>query len=373
MKNFDIQAPGPEDTVLAEELISCAQTRFGLAWSPRVRRQLLEALDCQRQKSSLSWAGYAAALASDDGLWARLWPQALAHEGSFLRPYTQFEVLEERLDRWAVMACQRRLRVLSAGCGPGFEPFSLAMALESCGLRAKNWEVDIYGVDINPQAISQAQTALFSSEDLDYLPEGARRKWFTARAGGFHFRLDLAPSFHWAQGNVYEPETWPWPLEPFDLIFCRGLASDAPPDRLSLLAQLLAQLLSDSGFIFTAPGEFLPLEAKGLFLEECRGVPYYHRSAEKLKVKRRPRRKGGRAELDLENERALTPLTIRDKALLEAAEADLQAGRLEKCRDFLDELMLSLMERGRSAPEAWALLARLEEALGREAELFRIA
>lgn len=360
------------DQTFFEPLVKSAQTLFGAAYTPSGRAKLFQAVRERQKKLGLeALTDYWALLRREPAEWARLWPQALSYEGAFLRPAAQFEVARDLLTEWSVMAADRTLRVLSLGCGAGFEIYSLAIMLEETGLRAKNWQVEIYGLDLNEEAIRAARAAVFSSADLEWLSEVQRKKWFTPRLGGFHFKTNLVAPIRMAAANIYEPEAWPWAGEEvvFDLIFCRGLTFQAPPKAPRQLARIIRQNLSESGFIFTAPGEFLPLAASDLYLEERDGVTYYRRGIRRIKVNRhhqtRKEKAGHKTGPESGDLNALSPLGLREKSLLDMSEKELAEGRLEAARTLADEVMLSLMDQSRPAPEAWRLVARIEEALGR--------
>ncbi len=366
----EIQGAEPGELNFFEPLAKSAQALFGAAFTPEGLGRLLAAVKKRQTALKIeSLAEYGALLRRDPGEWARLWPWALAGGGAFLRPAAQFEVAGELLAEWSIMASERRLRVLSLGCGPGYEVISLAITLEEIGLRSKNWAVDIYGLDLNPRAIDRAGSAVFSAEDLDWLTEAQRKKWFSPRASGFHFKETLAAPIHLAVGNVYEPETWPWAetAGTFDLIFCRELTYEAPPRAPRQLARILRGLLAPTGFIFTAPGEFLPDGSGDLHLEERAGVTYYRRGVNKVKLNRfhSKKEKSGRTPAADEARSELRPLSAREAQLLTAAETELNQGRPEKARPLVNELMLSALDDNRPAPEAWRLIARMEMALVR--------
>ena len=356
------------ELILFEPLAQTAQTLFGAAYTPRGRQKLLDAVQARRERLGVeSIAEYGNLLRRDPTEWARLWPLALAAEGAFFRPAAQFEVARELLSEWAIMAPERTLRVLSLGCGPGFESVSLAIALEETGLRAKNWQVELYALDLNPEAVAQAENAVFTAADLDWLTETQARKWFSPRAGGFHFKTELASAIRHEIGNAYELESGPFAdlAGGFDLIFCRELTLESPPGSARQLGRILRQALAPSGFIFTAPGEFLPDASGELILEERSGVTYYRRGVTRFKANRhhQPKKKRSGPEPTPIPDRPSLP--IREQQLLAAAENELTAGRPEEARDLVGEVMLSALDRNLPTPEAWALIARIEEALGR--------
>ncbi len=371
LPNPELTPAASDDAAFFEPLAQSAQTLFGVAHTPAGRQKLLAAMRNRQARLGLAtFAEYGALLRREPGEWANLWPRALAGGGAFFRPAAQFEVARELILEWSVMAPERTLRVLSLGCGPGFETTSLAVTLEEAGLRGKNWQVELHGLDLNPEAVAAAENALFTAADLDWLADGPRKKWFTPRAGAFHFKTHLAPPIHLAVANAYEPESWPCHhlAGAFDLIFCRELTFEAPPRAPRQLARILRQTLAPSGFIFTAPGEFLPDSSGDLHLEERGGVTYYRRGTAQVKVNRHHqtrKERSGRTGSAPPPADIPDPLPPRESQLLAAAEDELAAGRPDAARALVGEALLGALDRGRPAPEAWALIARIETALGR--------
>jgi len=346
-------AEEPAFTALAAE----AGRRFGAAFTPRGRGKLLAAVWARQFQLDLAdLAAYAAVLKADPGEWNRLWPQALTDGGAFFRPVQQFKVAEALLREWAVGAPERDLRVLSLGPG-AFEAISLAITLEEAGFRSKNWQVEISGLDLNPEAVARAGAGFFRSDELDGLSDGRRRKWFTPRAGGFIFKAALAPAITLAAGNAYEPETWPWPAASFDLIFCRDLTWEAPPEAPGRLMEILRSVLAPTGFIFTGPGEFLPEASGKLILEERAGVTWYRQGLRRTKANRfhQPRR------LRKEAGTAVAPAeeVLAPELALKLVEAERlrTEGRPDEARDLVREVILAFLEQGRPAWAAWAWLA----------------
>ncbi len=357
-----------ENGELFNSLTQKASAHFGAAATPLGRARFMEALEDRQAKLNMnSLAEYAALLRREPSEWNRLWPAALDSEGAFWRPAAQFEVARELIAEWSIMAPERSLRVLSLGSGRGFESCSLAIMLEESGLRAKNWQVEIFGLDLNEEAVNLARTAQFTERDMEWLPESARRKWFTPRGGGWRFKSALAPPVTLAAGNVYDSETWPeWmKAAPFELIFCRGLTWEAPPKAPRLLSRVVRSLLAPTGFVFTGPGElFLSGDLSDLRLEEREGVAYYRRGLNRFKANRShtsKKEKAGRTRPHEAEEAPLPPMTSREKALLSEAESLLASSRQDEARAMLVELVSDQMDRGRSQPEALRLLSSLAE------------
>jgi len=347
-------------SALAAEAGRC----FGAAFTPRGSDRLLAAALARQEKLGLAGlAAYGESLRADPGEWSRLWPLALPDGGAFFQPAPQFEAAGAVLREWAVGAPERTLRVLALGCG-AFETISLAILLEEAGFRHKNWRVEICGLDLNPEAAARAEAGFFRPREVSMTP-ARRQKWFVPRAGGLVFKAALAPPVTLAEGNAYAPETWPWPAASFDLIFCRGLTFEAPPEAPGRLAEILLAALAPDGFLFTAPGEFLPDVSGDLRLEERAGVTWYRRGFRRVKANlfHQPRRAKKEAEPAREAGAAEGVLPA-EGAILEA-ERLLAAGRPDEARELAGGVMLDFMLRGRQPWAAWAFMSRWEAALGR--------
>jgi chemotaxis methyl-accepting protein methylase len=333
-----------------------AGRRFGAAHTPRGRERLLAAARTRQKRLGLAdLSAYGAALRADPGEWAALWPLALHDGGALLHPAPQFEVCGAILREWAVWAPERTLRALALGCG-ACETVSLAITLEEAGFRHKNWQVEILGLDLNPEAVARAEAGFF--EKTTGLTPDLRDKWFTPRSGGLMFKAALAPPVTVAAANAYEPETWP-SAGPFDLIFCRGLTFEAPPEAPGRLSEILRAALAPTGFIFTAPGEFLP--GADFQLEERAGVTWYRRGPLRVKANRfhQPRRAKKQAP-EAGSQEVGSAERERETAKLAEAERLLAAGRPDEARDLAGEVLLDFMSRGRPAWAAWAFMERLK-------------
>ncbi|MDR2946368.1 MAG: hypothetical protein LBV79_06455, partial [Candidatus Adiutrix sp.] len=136
------------------------------------------------------------------------------------------------------------------------------------------------------------------------------------------------------------------------------------------LARVIRECLAPTGFVFTAPGEFLPDEAGELHLEERGGVTYYRRGLRKVKANPPHRSKKQRAGRDAVPRpetlaEADAALPRRERDLLSAAADELAANRPEAALALVKEAMFNALDDNRPSPVAWAMAAEIEFALGR--------
>ena len=81
---------------------------------------------------------------------------------------------------------EKRLRIWSAACAAGQESYSIAMMLDSLGLAAEGWSIDLVATDISVEAIARAERGHYSFFDTQRgLSDGDLAVWFRAEQGGY--------------------------------------------------------------------------------------------------------------------------------------------------------------------------------------------
>lgn len=99
----------------------------------------------------------------------------------FLREPQHFEILERViLPQFAISEAKKKdLRVWSAGCSTGEEPYTLAMLINSYfGATKGGWDTKILATDISTAVLETAQKAVYPSNQLEQLPERWRAQYF---------------------------------------------------------------------------------------------------------------------------------------------------------------------------------------------------
>jgi chemotaxis protein methyltransferase CheR len=118
---------------------------------------------------------------------------------------------------------ERRLRILSAGCASGEEPYSLAVLVHEALPDLENWDVKIIGVDVNPAILAKATQARYSAWSLRATPEDARRRYFQADGRDFVLAPAIQKMVTFEERNLVDEDPQFW----------ESLACDpGAPDRL---------------------------------------------------------------------------------------------------------------------------------------------
>jgi chemotaxis protein methyltransferase CheR len=181
---------------------------------------------------------------------------------SFFRDRPHFDYLEREfytpLARGKLTTPGRRIRVWSAACSTGQEPYSLAInALENLP-DIESWDFKILGTDLSNFAVEQAKAGAYLADKLDGVPPELVRKHFVRGAGAAQDHYTVSPRLRSlvtvARLNLMDP----WPFRGrFDVIFCRNVMIyfDAPTRRALVLR--FFELLRPGGILAIGTAETL--------------------------------------------------------------------------------------------------------------------
>lgn len=185
----------------------------------------------------------------------------------------QFKVLPELIDARS-KAGIKRLRIWSAACSSGQEPYSIAMLLRELLGNAAGWDINVLGTDISNAVIAQASRGAYQQLELTRgMPPKLLEKYFApVPAGGYKVRDELRAMIRFEKRNLLAPLT---DLGAFDVIFCRNVAIYFAPEPRRDLFNRLAKQLKPDGYLFVGSSENLT-DCGPNFLPQhhCRAVFY---------------------------------------------------------------------------------------------------
>ena len=114
----------------------------------------------------------------------------------------------------------RRLRIWSAGCSTGEEPYTLSMLLlEEASGRLKDWTIEILATDLNERSLAHAQKAIYGSYSTRNLTPHFRQKYFTAVGEQLQVQPAVRNNITFSRLNLSDdaPMTF---MKSLDVIFC---------------------------------------------------------------------------------------------------------------------------------------------------------
>ncbi|HEX4198398.1 MAG TPA: protein-glutamate O-methyltransferase CheR, partial [Caulobacteraceae bacterium] len=172
----------------------------------------------------------------------------VAGESSFFRDHAPFEAFrDEILPALAQSRQGRPIKVWSAACGTGQEPYSLAMILDDERSKLQGAKVELFGSDISERALEKAQSGTYSQFEVQRgLPIRLLVRHFDKTDEAWTLNPRIRQAVRWRRINLLADLR---ALGQFDVIFCRNAISafDGPTRRRVL--EQLARALPDDGWL----------------------------------------------------------------------------------------------------------------------------
>lgn len=176
---------------------------------------------------------------------------------SFFREQHHFECLAQQVVPMLLKtnAASRRIRVWSAGCSTGEEPYSIAMTLLDALGNNAGWDVKILATDIDSNVVATAAAGIYPANRQQGLGEARLKRWFTSAgdgAGNLRVKDEVRSLIRFAPLNLMEP----WPFKgPFDVIFCRNVVIYFDKETQVRLFGRYADVLARHGYLFIGHSE----------------------------------------------------------------------------------------------------------------------
>lgn len=168
-----------------------------------------------------------------------------------------------------------RVRLWSAGCSSGPEPYSLAGSVVLLCPEAPKLNIRILATDIDPFVLRRAETALYTDEEAKIPPGPWADQVFekgSAKKGEYRVRPDVRSLVSFRQLNI----NGPWPMSGlFDVIMCRNMAIYFDSQTQQTLWRRLAEQLVPGGMLFIGHSERVAGPALGMV--EAAGVTAYRK------------------------------------------------------------------------------------------------
>lgn len=149
----------------------------------------------------------------------------------------------------------RKLRIWSAGCSSGMEPYSLAITLRESHFGA-NWDVKILATDLDSKVLATAAKGEYSLDKLEGVSDARFKKWFlkSRQGGAVRIKDTVKDLVRFNRLNLLEE----WPMKgKFDIIFCRNVVIYFNKDTQRKLFDRYANILADGGYLFIGHSESL--------------------------------------------------------------------------------------------------------------------
>ena len=175
----------------------------------------------------------------------------------FFREPHHFEHLQTiMLPRMIANAKQgKRVRLWSAACSSGQEPYSMALVLLSLLPDAVNYDIKILATDIDATMIELAKSGIYPPDAVSAVPLALRNRWFVPiddGAGSMRVTDELRAIVTFRKLNLIGD----WPMHgKFDVVFCRNVVIYFDDDTQSAIWSRIAPLLDTEGVLYIGHSE----------------------------------------------------------------------------------------------------------------------
>ncbi|MBN2008491.1 protein-glutamate O-methyltransferase [candidate division KSB1 bacterium] len=176
---------------------------------------------------------------------------------SFFREEQHFHFLKDHVID-VVAKTTQKLRIWSAGCSSGEEPYSIAMHLQENISNSYSWDNKILATDISPTVLNKAKNGIYTEESLRDVPVSLHSKYFRRMGTEFDIQYQVMDNIRNMIKFAILNLIGPWPMSgPFDVIFCRNvMIYFDKPTRQKLVSRYYS-LLKPGGYLFVGHSESL--------------------------------------------------------------------------------------------------------------------
>ena len=207
-----------------------------------------------REIGSASFEDYQDVLQLQPSEFTALFNTILINVTSFFRDPEAWEQLRtEILPRVVEASGSGQLRVWSAGCSAGQEPYTIAMLLhEEMGSSFRE-RVKIYATDVDEDALNCARQASYTERETRGLPESYRERYFDHVNGSYVVTPDLRRSVIFGRNDL----TSDAPISRIDILLCRNTLMYLNAETQSRVVNRLGFALRPNGVLFLGKAEML--------------------------------------------------------------------------------------------------------------------
>jgi chemotaxis protein methyltransferase CheR len=207
----------------------------------------------------------------------------LTQETSFFRYPEVYEAFEKRvlpeLHVKKFWKNPRVLRVWSAGCSTGEEPYSIAITIADTLANADAWDIEILATDIGRQALEHAERGIYSGRSIARVNERQLVTHFAPAKHGHYVRPRIRKMIKFMQMNLASAVY----VGKMDLIFCMNVLIYFSEERRRELVQRFYDTLEPGGYLFLGHSESIskmPVKFQAIVLNDC--ILYRKPAAEEM-------------------------------------------------------------------------------------------
>ena len=223
-----------------------------------LKRRIKKRLDANQVPS---YAEYGKFLGEHPEEYAKLFDTLLINVTEFFRDPEAWEVIEKIVlpDIISKKAPGASIRIWSAGCASGEEPFTIGILLaESLGDAIDDYEIRIYATDIDESALAEARKGMYKSEKLVVIRPERLQKFFTVEHDGYKISRSIRQMVSFGRQDL----TTDAPISQLDLLVCRNVLMYFNGSLQDRVVHRFGFAVNPGGYIFLGKSEGILMGSK---------------------------------------------------------------------------------------------------------------
>lgn len=201
-----------------------------------------------RKNGANTYDEYIAMIKADRDLFEQFVNFLTINVSEFYRNPDQWKLMDEKVIPQLISDHGKTIRIWSAACSTGDEPYSLAMAF-SKHLPLSN--IKITATDIDKQVIAHAQVGLYSEKSIANVPTDLKNKYFTKVGTSYKIADEIKNCVTFKEHNLLKD---PYPKD-YDLILCRNVVIYFTDEAKDMIYKNFYQSLKNKGVLFIGSTE----------------------------------------------------------------------------------------------------------------------
>ncbi|MEA3354622.1 MAG: CheR family methyltransferase [Campylobacterota bacterium] len=185
----------------------------------------------------------------------------LINESYFFRDLRCFETLEndilKKLISKRAKSGEKYLRIWSAGCSCGEEPYSISILLHKLIPDIKSWNIRILATDINPENLQKAKKGIYTLWSLRDTPKWVKENYFIEEDKHFKIISNVKELVVFKKQNLVEDifSDFLFNTKSIDIILCRNVMIYFDQKKSEDIVNKFYDCLADEGYLIIAPAE----------------------------------------------------------------------------------------------------------------------
>lgn len=171
-----------------------------------------------------------------------------------------------------------RVRIWSAGCSQGQEPYTIALTILSMFPDVERYDFKLLATDIDPMVIAHAKAGIYDTSAIETVSPAMRKQWFkpAGRDGEWSVDPALRRLITFRELNLMGK----WPFRgPFDVLFCRNVVIYFDEPTQARIWGRYSDMLADGGWLYIGHSERLSGQAKDHF--RTAGITTFEKTGER--------------------------------------------------------------------------------------------